>query len=344
MTAGFGLSLEDVPAAEEPRSGEVRLQVEAAGICGTDVHIYEWSGGYEFMEKRLPLTIGHEFSGRIAAMGDDVEGFAVGDFVTVVPPVFCGKCSECQAGRPETCRDTRAFGTSLDGGFQAELVVPVENVIRLPAGLDPQIGALAEPFTVAAEAVANGDVKAGDRVLVLGPGFIGQAIALLARDAGADVFIAGKDDESRASVLDKLGFRQFVDIGQNPLSTSVTIAFGSELFDVVFEATGVPSVVPEGLTLLKERGVFVVCGIHPAPALIDLTRLVRWKHQLRGTQRALRRRWQPVIDFLHRNQHLVRPMITHHVSLEDFFSGIETAHRRIGSKVMVHPGGQAASP
>ena len=333
----FGVELRDVPPPDAPGEGEVVVAVEAACICGSDLHIYEWTPGYAFMADAMPVTLGHEFAGRVVATGSGVRAPREGTLVAVRPSVVCGRCDACVGGDAERCTARRGIGVTRDGGFAARVRVPAANCVAVPAGLTADVAALAEPMSVSAEAVAAGDVSPGHRVLVLGPGSIGQGAALFARAAGARVVVAGKDDAPRLERLRAMGFDDVVDIGERPLVEALATYLAAGSFDVVIEATGVPAVVPAALDVLAKRGVLVICGIHPAPARVDLTRLVREQQQIRGSYRAPETTWPRVLAFLHDNAHAARSMITHRLPLDRAVEGLELARRRVASKVVLVP-------
>lgn len=333
----FGVEFCDVPRPT-PKNGEALIEITAAGVCGTDVHIYEWNGGYEFMAPLLPLTLGHEFAGRVVDVAGDAKGLTPGRLVAVIPSVPCGRCPHCLSGAAESCERRTAKGTSVDGGFARWITAPVANCLPAPAGVDDELAALAEPLTVAYEAVLKGGVGRGDRVLVIGPGSIGQAIAVYARQAAAaDIIVVGKDDALRFDTLRALGFDDLIDIGDGDLQTTLAPRFAERKFDVVFEATGVPEVIGPALAFLRKEGVLVIAGIHPRPAAIDLTRLVRERHQIRGTQRAPRNVWPRVIDSLTQDGERIRHMITHRMPLERGVEALELARSRRASKIILSP-------
>jgi 2-desacetyl-2-hydroxyethyl bacteriochlorophyllide A dehydrogenase len=335
--AGFGLEFQEVPPAHPPGPGEVVLRVEAAGICGSDVHAYEWTGGYEFMVPRLPLTMGHEFAARVIRTGTG-SGFREGDRVCVIPFVACGACVNCRAGDSRNCLDREGIGLTRDGGFAAEVRVPARCCVPLPEAVDAELGALVEPLGVGAEAVLVGEVGLGDTVLVLGPGTIGQAIALMARRAGAArVIVAGRADAPRFDVCRALGFAELVDVAEAPLAEGVMAATNGRAVDVVLEATGVPSTLNEGLSVLRKGGVCVVVGIHASSLTLPLTEFVRMRHQLRASHGAERRTWDRVIAHLARDPEGFRPMITHRMPLERGIEGFELARQRAASKVILTP-------
>jgi threonine dehydrogenase-like Zn-dependent dehydrogenase len=302
------------------------------------LHIYEWTPGYEAMTAAMPVTLGHEFSGTIAAVGPGVQGIQVAALVAVRPSVACGRCQACLCGNVDACANRTGIGVTRHGGLARFASVPAENCIVVPEGLDADIVALTEPMTVSAEAVHTGEVRKGDRVLVLGPGNIGQGVALFAREAGAaQVVIAGKDDALRLDVLRRMGFSDTVDLGERTLADALAPCLSPGRFDVVIEATGVPAVVQQGLDVLRKRGVLVVCGIHPGPASVSLTRLVRDQQQIRGSYRASLPTWDRVITFLSRHAELVRHMITHKVPLDRALHGFELARSKAASKVLIVP-------
>src|ERR1700722_12144834 len=209
--AGFGLDLAEGADAPPPSDGEVVVRVENAGICGSDVHAYEWTDGYDFMVPHLPVTMGHEFAGRIEAVRGAVA-LPAGTSVTVMPTIACGCCLNCLRDDRRNCLRRRAIGLTRHGGFARYVTVPAGNCLPLPEGVDTELGALTEPLGVGCEAVLTGEVGLGDTVLVMGPGTIGQAIALFARAAGAGrVLIAGRADIPRFDVMRELGFDDLLD-------------------------------------------------------------------------------------------------------------------------------------
>lgn len=336
---GAGIELREVPGVPDISGDEVLIRTHATGICGTDLHIAEWTPGYESMQSAMPVTLGHEFAGTIVATGPAVPSHFQGTRVTVRPSVLCGRCSACISGDAEDCTGRRGIGIGRDGAFAAYVAAPFENCVILPDGLDPEIAALTEPMTVCAEAVDTAEIGKGDRVLVLGPGFIGQGIALFCEAAGASqVVICGRDDAARLGTLNELGFPHTVDTSGTTMAEALRPYLECGRFDAVIEATGAPQVVPDALSCLRKRGIMTVAGIHPRPAEIDLTQLVRNHQQLRGSYRAPLATWPRVLDFLAANQDRVRRMITHRVDLADAEAGFGLALGKTASKVIVrHP-------
>jgi threonine 3-dehydrogenase len=338
LQPGHGLSLQDVPLPPAPPPGEVLLKVKSAGICGTDLHIDEWTASYHFLAAALPVTVGHEFSGEVAALGEGVTDLVLGQLVAVRPSVVCGICTACMSGKPDACITRRGIGVLRDGGFAPFTLVPARNCVPIPAGVDAEVAAMTEPLTVSHEAVRCGDVKAGERVLVLGPGNIGQGIAVFARAAGAgQVVVAGHGDAARFEVLKKMGFTDLIDFAETGMEAGLASYLKQGKFDVVIEATGAAAVIKPALAALKTHGILVIAGIHAAPVAIDLTALVRQHQQLRGSYRAPEKTWPEVVAFMQAHQETLRHMITHRLPLSGAYDGFALARNKAATKVMVLP-------
>jgi len=335
--AGFGLELTEAPNPGAPGPTEVTVRVEAVGICGSDVHAYEWTDGYQHMVPYLPVTMGHEFSGQVVAAG---PGAAVplGTRVSVYPRVIRGDGSVAWPGDPRARGERLTIGLTANGGFAPLLNVPAGNVLPLPGPVDAELGALVEPLAVATRAVLVGEVGLGDTVLVLGPGTIGQCLALMARAAGASrVIVVGRGDEPRYAVLRTLGFTDIVDVADAPLGEQVLAITGGKPVDIVLEATGHPPSITDALPVLRREGVLVVAGIHAAPLSLPLTVFVRNRHQLRASHGSEPQDWERVIALLARAPEAYRPMITHRLPLSRGLEGFELARQRAASKVILIP-------
>ena len=329
-----GLILRDVekPALADE---EVLIRVKAVGICGSDLHLATWTPAYEFMSNSLPVTIGHEFSGTVAALGRGVQGIELGQRVVVVPSVVCGECERCAAGERDACLRRKAIGLTRAGAFAEWVAVPAGNCLRIPDSLSFELAALAEPLTIAAQAVARGEITRGSRVLVMGPGTIGQGIAMMARRAGATpVAVSGRNDVARFAVLRGAGFEHLIDIDDaDALERIRKLARGG--FDVIFEASGASGSIARGLPLLRNGGILVIVGIQSGAAQFDVADVVRRSLQLRGSYRAPRALWTRVIDMLALHPDEFLGMISHRLPLERVFEGFALGATRQASKIMI---------
>lgn len=323
-----GLVCHEIEAPAALRNDEVLIRVEAAGICGTDLHIADWTAGYEAMASAMPVTLGHEFAGRVECGPAEW----LGRRVVVRPSVTCGRCEGCRQNGEDGCTARTGIGIRRNGGFASLASVPARNCVTVPEGLDAELAALTEPMTVAAQAVARAGTVSGKRVLVLGPGPIGLGVALFAERAGAAALtIAGRDDAARLACARALGFTE----------TRDALACDAPLepagFDVIFEATGVPEVASAAQRLLAPGGVLVICGIHARPASFDLTAMVRLEQSVVGSYRAPVARWSEVVAAIAEEPERFRKLISHRLPLSEALDGFALMRSRAAIKVVLQP-------
>lgn len=330
--AAAGVELVDVPTPTTASPDEVLVRVLATGICGSDLHVDDWTPSYAFITQSLPVTLGHEFVG-VAGSGP-----YLGRRVVVRPSVTCGQCSACAAGNHDACERRTGIGMTRDGAFASFVRVPQRNCVPVPDALSDELAALAEPLSISMQALrVAGDLR-GQRVLVMGPGTIGQGIAVLARRAGAaQVVVSGFDDTARLAVLRRMGFEALVDVAKQSLADATRPHTRGEAFDVVFEATGVPETIAEALPLLRRNGIVVVTGIHARPLALDLTTLVRRQQQLRGSFRPPESDWPEALTLMRELGDTMAPMVSHVLPLSQALEGFALAHGKQASKVLLRP-------
>jgi (R,R)-butanediol dehydrogenase/meso-butanediol dehydrogenase/diacetyl reductase len=272
--AAGDLRVQDIPEPGEPGPGQAVVAVRMCGICGTDVH--EFTEGPVLIRPSAhpltghtpPVVLGHEFSGTVVAVGPGGPAELTGRRVTVDPCWRCGTCYWCLRGDYHICRIGGSVGLASHGALAPLVTVPAAGLVPLPDSVGFEAGALAEPLAVAVHAVRRGGVSAGDRVLVFGAGPIGAAVTLAARAAGAaDVFVsdpvAGRRDRAEAT-----GATQAFDPAAADVRREVFLRCGKVGPDVVFECTGVPSVISEAVEASRRGGTVVLLGIGPGPAAI----------------------------------------------------------------------------
>jgi 2-desacetyl-2-hydroxyethyl bacteriochlorophyllide A dehydrogenase len=258
-------------APADLRRGEVRIAVAYVGICGTDLHVFHGD-----MDGRVskPATIGHEMSGTIVDLGPGVEGWSIGDPVTVMPLVWDGTCPACRAGNEHICQHLNFIGIDSPGALQQYWNVPASTLVRLPSGVSLRDAALVEPVAVAVHDVRRSELGAGDKAVVIGAGPIGVLIATVAVAFGAEVVIAETDPARRATAAE-LGLAT-LDPSSVDQAAWVEEWTGGAGADVVFEVSGSAAAVQGATDLVKVRGTLVVVAIHAQPRPLDLHR-VFWR-------------------------------------------------------------------
>lgn len=254
-----------------PRPGDVQVRVAYVGLCGTDLHILH---GHMDARVENPLVFGHEMSGTIAALGDGVEGWSIGDAVTVMPLAWDATCPACRAGNSHICQNLDFIGIDSPGALQALWNVPASTLVELPSEIALDAAALVEPVAVAVHDVRRSELVAGEKAVVIGGGPIGVLIATVARAFGAEVAVVELDPGRRAQI-ESLGFDTF-DPREVDQVAWVEEWTGGAGADVVFEVSGAAAAVLGATALVKVRGTLVVVAIHPTPREIDLQR-VFWR-------------------------------------------------------------------
>lgn len=235
-----------------PAAGELLIEVAACGVCGSDIPRVLHTGAH-----RLPLVCGHEFSGHVVDAGDDVDGFASGELVTVPPLIPCFACEQCARGSFSLCDDYDYFGSRRDGAYAEYVTVPVTNAMKVPAGLDPQAAAMADPAAIALHAIWRGAPRIGDRVAIVGCGPIGLFAIQWARIAGARDVLAV--DVSPASI------ELAEQAGATATASNDDDATAHGGFDLVVEAAGAPAAEDLAVRLVRAGGRAAFVGIPHAP-------------------------------------------------------------------------------
>ncbi|MCX5909018.1 MAG: alcohol dehydrogenase catalytic domain-containing protein [Deltaproteobacteria bacterium] len=339
-----GIQVMDVPVPR-PQADEVLVQVEAAGICGSDVHIYEWTSGYEFLEKYFPVTLGHEFSGVVVEVGPEAKSqFRPGERVTSETGKICGRCFYCQRGRGVLCERRLQFGRiglERNGAMARFLTVPWTSLHRIPPVVSFEEAAMAEPAGVALGAVRTATIDPGDDVAILGPGPIGLMILQMckARGAGQVMVFGLKDDKPRLKVAKELGADQVFIAGQEGTREAVLELTAGRGLAVVFEVSGSPKAAVSGLQMLRPTGELILVGIYSEPIPFDGTRqIVRPIRTIKGSWGAASQDWDRVLTMLANKKLNLQPLISKVLPVEQASEGFETIRRREGLKVLFKPG------
>jgi L-idonate 5-dehydrogenase len=284
--APHDLRVEAAPVADLGPS-DVEVRVGAGGICGSDLHYFH-DGGFGTVRIREPMVLGHEIAGTVAAVGAAVTAVRAGDKVAVNPSLPCGACRYCLAGLANHCLDMRFYGSAMrfphvHGGFRQRLVADERQCVPLPSDLPLEKAAFAEPLAVCLHAVSRAGPLLGKRVLITGAGPIGMLTLLAARHAGAAEVVITDVAEAPLALAGRLGADRAVNVAAEPDAMTAYEA-GKGVFDVMFEASGNPAALRQGIAALRPRGIAVLIGIGGEASLM-LNVLVAKEVDLRGTFR-----------------------------------------------------------
>ena len=320
-----------------PGPGEAWLQLVAAGICGTDLHILKWNG-WAAGRVHPPRVLGHEMAGLVLGVGEGVESPQVGDLVGVESHLVDLTCPQCLRGDYQVCENTRILGVDVDGVFAERVIVPARNCRVAPPGLDPAVVAFQEPMGNAVQASAQGDLK-GQVVLVTGCGPIGCAAVGIACAEGARLVVAVDRVPARLQIAAKMGADALVDTSaEADLEGSLRDACQGEA-DVVLEMSGHPRLIQGALATIRPGGWISLLGLGDGAQTLDLSSQV----VMRGitlfgiTGRRQFETWDQTGAYLSSGRVDVRPILTHHVSLLDFDRAVELAGSAEVGKVVLYP-------
>ncbi len=319
-----------------PKRDEVLIEVAAAGICGTDIHIKHDQAFYT-----PPVVLGHEYSGKVVEIGEAISSIAIGDRVVSPATAFCGKCHQCKTGHMNRCtaNDKRILGTSkANGAFAKYLVVPDYIVHKVPKGLSLEEAALAEPFACVVHSVIDKTpICPGDVVVVQGPGTMGLMAVQIAKSMGAGkVIVTGVTaDEWRFAIAKKIGADMTIDVQSESdavgIIASETDGRGA---DAVIEASGACVACTQALDFVKVAGHVTLLGVRGQPANIDLDPIITKELTMSGTWGTLPSSWVTTLRLMSSQSVDVSPLITHRLALTEWEKGFELMESQQAIKVL----------
>src|SRR5271154_6330153 len=315
-----GLWLEEIP---EPNIGinDVLIRVRYTGICGTDVHIYQWD---DWAQKTIPvpMAIGHEFVGEIVEVGSNVNDFHPGDIVSGEGHVVCGRCRNCLAGRRHLCAHTQGVGVNRPGAFEDYIAVPMTNIWRQKENVDLDVAAIFDPFGNAVHTALSFPVL-GEDVLVTGAGPIGIMAAAVARHAAARHIVITDKNAYRLELARKMGVTLAVDTAQTSLGQVQKELGMLEGFDVGLEMSGNASAFREMIANMSHGAKIAMLGIPAGEIAIDWTTIVFNMLTIKGIYgREMYDTWYKMSVMIESGVD-ISPVITHRFAFQDFQQGFD---------------------
>jgi 2-desacetyl-2-hydroxyethyl bacteriochlorophyllide A dehydrogenase len=309
-----------VTSVPEPQVGadDVLIRVHAAGICGTDIHIYK--GEYEAL---YPLVPGHEFSGEVAAVGANVQRFKVGERVTADPNIPCNRCSSCQRNEPNQCKNLKAVGVTRDGAFAEYVVVHEGNVFAI-GDISYTDAALIEPLACVVWGLKQVEVQPGDSAAVFGAGPMGCLLLQAVRHAGAARVVVIDTVPWRLELALQLGATDAV-LADSKQRANL-LALEPDGYDIVADATGIPVVMEQMFAYAKPRGKIWVFGVAPRGAKISFEPYEVFRKDLKVIGSfAVNRTFPQSIALIQNGAVRVAPLVSHQLELSEFNRGIDLA-------------------
>ncbi|MFQ5730562.1 MAG: L-threonine 3-dehydrogenase [Planctomycetaceae bacterium] len=328
-----GLWLQDVPVPEYGID-DVLIRVLRTGICGTDLHIYNWDA---WAQKTIPvpMVVGHEFVGCVEAVGSNVKDFAPGDVVSGEGHVVCGHCRNCLAGRRHLCADTKGIGVNRPGAFAEYLSLPKTNVWYHDETIPRDIQAVFDPFGNAVHTALSFDLL-GEDVLITGAGPIGMMAAAVAKHAGARFVVVTDMNPYRLELAKKLGADHVVDVRSQKLADVQRELGMKEGFDVGLEMSGNPHAFREMLANMCHGGKIAMLGLPEGETAIDWNTVIFNMLTIKGIYgREMYETWYKMTVMLQSGLD-ISPVITHRFEYSEFEEGFAVMQSGESGKVILN--------
>lgn len=330
------VELRDIPEPT-PGDNEVKIKVEAVGICGSDLHIYKGDIG---IPTKVPFVIGHEFSGVITEVGRNIKRFKGGERVTAENShTVCGHCVYCMTGNYNICKERRATGYAFDGAYAEYCAVPEERVHLLPDNVDFITAALSDPSACAFHAVQElTGVDAGDIVLITGAGAMGLFSLQYVKANGGIVIITGLDkDERRLGIARELGADVTVNVSKEDLTDVVEKMTNGQGVDISLECSGAEPAAKQCLDLLRRQGKYCQIGIFGHPIQFDLDKILYGEIVLVGSFSQKFTAWKEAIKLFSQGKIQAKPLVTDILPLEEWEEGFRKSFSGDAIKVVFKP-------
>jgi threonine 3-dehydrogenase len=334
--AAPGIELREVPVPS-PGPAEVLVRVQAASVCGTDLHIFNWD---PWAQGRIhpPLIPGHEFAGAVAGVGRGVTTVKEGDLVSAEMHVACGKCMQCRTGQAHICQHVRILGVDADGAFASYAIIPETNIWKLSPEIPPEYASLLDPLGNAVHTVLAGPIAA-QTVAVTGCGAIGLFSIAVAKACGAAKVFAIEVNARRRAVAAQMGADMVLDPATDNVEEMVLEATGGTGVDVLLEMSGHPTAIRMGFALLRTGGRASLLGIPSRPFELDFAKDIIFKGAIvQGINgRKMFETWFQMEALLSAGKLDLGPAITHRLKLSEFPQAMELLRTGEAIKVVMRP-------
>ncbi len=324
---------------EKPTPGakDVLIKMKNIGVCGSDIHVFH--GMHPFMS--YPVVQGHEVSGEVAEIGDDVQYFLPGNRVTFMPQVTCGECYPCRHGMYHICDSLKVMGFQTGGAAQEYVLVPEDFVIELPEEMSYEAGAMIEPVAVAAHALdRTGEDIAGKKILVLGAGPIGNLVGQVAKGLGAAAVMIVDLSDFRLEKAKACGIDFTVNPQQEDLNTAILRDFGPDRADLILECVGVAATISQAVACARKGTKIIIVGVFGKKPVVDLSLVQDRELSLIGTLMYQKKDYETAIELANAGKLCLDQLVTDRFAFQtypDAYQHIEEAKDQV-MKVMIDVG------
>ena len=328
-----GIWMIDAPVPEHGPN-DLLIKIKITAICGTDIHIYNWD---QWSQNTIPVPMitGHEFVGIVEAVGNEVNGFNIGDRVSGEGHLTCGHCRNCRAGKQHLCRNTEGVGVNRQGCFAEYLVIPASNAFKLDDFISDEIASIFDPFGNAVHTALSFDMV-GEDVLITGAGPIGIMAAAVARHAGARYVIITDVNEYRLNMARQMGVTRAVNVAEDNLEDIMSELHMLEGFDVGLEMSGSPAAQKQLFKMMNNGGRVSLLGIPSGECPVDWNEIIFKGLHLKGIYgREMYETWYKMASMIRTGLDISR-IITHRLPIDEFQKGFEIMSSGQSGKVLLY--------
>lgn len=330
---GKGAILKDIPLPK-PGPKEVLIKVKMGAICGSDVHIYNWTEWAQAVVPSLPHILGHEFAGEIVEVGKEVSNLKPGDHVAGETHIPCDNCYLCLTGQRHICQFMKVYGVHSQGIFSEYAVLPEPCAVKIPKEIPIPVATMMEPCGVAVHGLSQG-IVAGKKLTIFGCGPIGLFAIQAAVAYGASRIYAIDISENRLQMAKSFGATKIFHAEKDPLEKIILEETNGLGVDMVLEISGQQKAYDQGLRILRKGGTFVIIGVAAKPIQLEVPTNIMYKEaKLFGiTGREMYGTWYQVIDLIQSGKVDLEKVITHKLPPEKFAEAFQIAMEAQHGKV-----------
>jgi len=342
LFAPANLSCVETEVPEIKDSNEVLVKVKACGVCGSDIPRVMVKGAH-----KMPIIIGHEFSGEVVEIGKSISSFKVSDKVTAMPLIPCGKCEFCQIGKYNLCDDYLYYGSRIPGAMAEYIVVKESNLLKLPENVDYESGAMTDPVSVALHAIGKANINAGQSAVVFGLGAIGLIAIQWLKILGCSEVIAVDIFQEKLDLAKKIGVDLAINAKNNNVIEAIMDYTHNKGADIVIELAGNKITQLQAIQSASKMGKVIYCGISYDDLLLpskEVNKILRGELFIIGSWNSSIvplpvNEWKSSLDFMDKGKIKVKPIISHRAKLEDCKEFFEMMYykKEIFNKVLFIP-------
>ncbi len=324
-----------VKDVEKPvaQQGEVLIQLKNIGVCGSDLHVFHGVHPCTY----YPITTGHEIAGVIAELGKGVSGLKIGQPVTIMPQLFCGKCLPCRSGMYNICNELKVHGFQTEGVAAEFFSFPAGMVMPLPENLSFEEGAMMEPLAVTCHAIGRAGGVKGKKVAVMGAGTIGNLMAQAALGMGAETVLISDVSDFRLKIAENCGVPYRCNSSRESYPEAYKACFGSDGADVMFECAGAQQTLDDTMLCARKGSTVVIVAMYGKRPTIEMAYLQEHELTVIGTLMYRREDFAAAIELLGQKKVALAKLITHRFKFKDYAEAYKTAgdSKEVAMKVMI---------